>query len=146
MSGFSKNKMTTIGGIVMGAVVIAFVLFEFFYLRGETVCDEWASLGDTVKFTVSKPNQPYLLEFSDRRSKKRQGLYTLKVSVLNPDGEEVVTYDETIPRKRTRHIEFTPKTAGDYTIKISGKGLTQNPRLRVEVLVNDKRISRRFSF
>ena len=146
MSEFNGKKVKTVVGIVVGVVIVILLGLEFFFLRGETVYSTSARLGDTVKFTVSKPNQPYMITVSDSRMRKRKGVYILKLSVLDPAGKEITNLDETIPRKKMRYIDFTPKTKGAHTIKISGKGLTQNPRLYITILVNDKSISRRFTF
>ena len=146
MIEFNREKITGLAGIV--AVLFCALLFaaEHFLLRGETVYSTQARLGDNVSFEVSKPGEPHLLAIRDSRLKKHRGAYILEFTIKDPKGNDVVKYDENIPGTKTRYVDFMPKTAGRHTLEINGKGVFTNPRLHITVLVNDKRLSRRFFF
>jgi hypothetical protein len=130
--------------IIGGGIALILALVNFFVLRGDRVLMERARLGNTLEFNVPKAGENYLVEISSTRTKKRRRSYFLNLSVTDPDGKEVVKYEESLPRSSKRYVKFVSETTGKHKIKIGGRAFAAAPSLRVMIFVNDKRLVRFF--
>jgi len=126
------------------AVAVSLALTNSLLLRGEVIMRERCRLGDTFELEVPESGVKYLIAITSTRSSKRRKNYFLHLTIAGPDGSNALDYEESLPHKSARYINFVPETAGKYKIKIGGKGFASNPSLRLKIYIGDKRILRIF--
>jgi hypothetical protein len=130
-------------GTGLAALLLVFMVFETFYLRGDLVARgsvNISSTGDLLAIKISEPWKVHLVEVSTGRRNTK-----LNFRLEGPLGAVLYEDTEYASHKGTRTFTFKPTTDGTYNLYVDPGALTLGGwgYARVEVYVNDRRLLRR---
>ena len=131
-------KAKALSGVLV-LVAVAATVVEMFVLRGDRIAYERFRIqaGGEMTIAVAQPGEPYRVDIYTSRAR------ALRWTLLDPEGETLVTNSEMSPHEGTRGFSFAPEAVGDYRLQVGPRsqvGAGPGGSLTAKVFLNDRRI------
>jgi hypothetical protein len=129
------------------ALVLVVGLVDFVVLRGDTVARMSVDLRPATPAIVelTRVGEPHVVTIrATRRDRGETKGCSIAYRITDPEGTVIVDEHEFMKRK-TRHVRFVPRLAGEYSISVSDDGGCQRDAssgavASVRITANDRRL------